>query len=727
MAFKSALRSPVDLTDEYLRSDIAPNLLSDVARQLGKHRFTQEMREVFGQDIPDPTFGTLWDRLIDREITNPAIVLTEFLGYDADYDNRERIIRLDWGFLAASVRHPARHGWLLNVLLHEFGHHIDNVLRHDLGDRTDDGRPLLKPDAPHEEGHRFTQWLMKFATPSHDHMQIATYAGSDPSQAAKDVVVSWALAKAQIAAQLEAVDTCVESVSANPDRERFEAGSGGEHHQTHREIESVLAEVGLQTYEFQTIYFGNWLRDHSQLVDPKIVRAADMPKNFPKVLSREALTRVADVLSIKEFTVMRRDHPEHFLVSPDRLGVYRPSEHIDNPKTTDRNTPVPTDLDPDFEPLVFEDDPALEIDYDTSMKRYIERSADFMAKELDKAIKTRSWDGYRAFGSALHVLEDFFAHSNFVELALIKNGYTEVLPWTSPADCKAGLPLVTGTFGASDTVASLMGPLGEILFSPKDIVYQPLKAGDRSEREQILLILLSEHPNPSYLNTFEAFLNERDEWVEIPIVEFFQRCALYLQGAHAVIGNAAGIVMKDLLTQFGENIDDWQTRYGEDPHENGSTDPTHSQLAKDHAEHPLHLLAAELATDAVRAVAQAMVDYWTGDPNADPISVAKAYFTHPDDSEWQDEKVADWAAAHPEHIRASASKTELKGIAEQAANTCSNVLERMEKDGAAYLNFLRGEVQDRDSPFWMLVALGGGLNSALITGLELAGFFENEK
>jgi hypothetical protein len=81
------------------------------------------------------------------------------------------------------------------------------------------------------------------------------------------------------------------------------------------------------------------------------------------------------------------------------------------------------------------------------------------------------------------VLEDFFAHSNFVELALIKDGYRDVLPWTSPANCRAGLPLVTGMFGPTDVVASLAGPLGEILFSVEDVIYQPIKAGDRSPRE----------------------------------------------------------------------------------------------------------------------------------------------------------------------------------------------------------------------------------------------------
>lgn len=91
--------------------------------------------------------------------------------------------------------------------------------------------------------------------------------------------------------------------------------------------------MGFTDEERRSIYFGNWLRDYSQLLDPKIVRKQDAPKSFPSKLSRAALTQLVDTLALKEFhdlqsTPQGRDA---YTVIPDMLGVYRPSEHIDNP------------------------------------------------------------------------------------------------------------------------------------------------------------------------------------------------------------------------------------------------------------------------------------------------------------------------------------------------------------------------------------------------------------
>lgn len=35
----------------------------------------------------------------------------------------------------------------------------------------------------------------------------------------------------------------------------------------------------------------------------------------------------------------------------------------------------------------------------------------------------------------------------------------------------------------------------------------------------------------------------------------------------------------------------------------------------------------------------------------DPVKVAHSYFTHPDDSDWQDELVSIWAGEHPDNIK----------------------------------------------------------------------------
>ena len=706
MALTNAALASHPFQDEHLHSTFALDLLTRIAITLPEADFSQGMTDVFGNDIPQRIYQALRERLIGKAIKN-ADILVDYGNTIADYDNRERVIRVHSSVLNNAV-HNIRSAEFLDILLHEFGHHIDNILRQDFTHRPDANVSPLAPDARGEEGSRFAFWLASQDTFDGEHVCIATYR-VEPSIQQLSIEMDWSAARHAVLKRHHKHETGIESVHSHPDREAFEAGEGDEHHLTHQRIEAVMAELGLGPYELGSIYFGNWLRDYSQLLDPKIVRATQMPKDFPDVLSRDALTRIVDVISIKHFASIRQASGTLYHVTPQVLGVYRPSEHIDNPKSMDRNAPDPRRRDENFEPLVFEGDPLLDVNYDTSMKRYIARSMDYMESELRIAMAHKDTPaGLRAFGSALHVLEDFFAHSNFVELALIKNGNAEVLPWTSPAPCKAGLPLVTGMFGSTDVLASLAGPLGKILFSVDDVTYMPIKAGDRSPREQVLLILLEEHHNPRYLDIFQEFLSARDAWVGLPAAEFIQRCANYLIGAAAVPGNAVAIVMKDMLTMFGESVDDWQTRYGQDPHDNDSTDPTHSQLAKDHGEHPLHLLAGSLATHAVKEVATHMISHWKSGFGADPVGIARAYFKHPQDSTWQDRYIKEWAADHPEELRRSASKTELLELHRHFAQTGSKALEQMRKDSAAYLAFMRGEFTDKDSPFWALVNLTPG-------------------
>jgi hypothetical protein len=67
---------------------------------------------------------------------------------------------------------------------------------------------------------------------------------------------------------------------------------------------------------------------------------------------------------------------------------------------------------------------------------------------------------------ALHTFEDFTAHSNYVELTLREQGYTNVFPHVGVATeltvrGKKIFPLVTGTFGGLDFVLSVIGEAGD--------------------------------------------------------------------------------------------------------------------------------------------------------------------------------------------------------------------------------------------------------------------------
>ncbi len=683
MPFQAQPVIPVDMTIRTLRSSFALDLLTQVAEKLTPDSFALEMSNVFGNDIPAHLYTKLQDKLLAGEVANPEILLAWELGFEADYDNRERVIRVDWGFFVRTTAHPQHYWWLLTALLHEFGHHIDNVLRQELIDENAPGAT----DAPFEEGHLFTLWLTEAASPSRDDMTFATYP--EVASADRQYATSWKQACEAIRDYLSSTDLRFEPSHSHSDREAFEAGTDAKG-STHQTIEWVLQDLNFSRVEIDAVYFGNWLRDYSQVVDPKITRGADMPKKFPATLSREAWTRLVDVLAAKKFIDLRMLYPNEMKVTPRKLGVYRPTEHIDNPLVIDPPFPDPKVRDPDFEAWVTPGDPSLDAELATSMKRYIGNAVGYMEQELRLAMQQRrTLDGLRSFGAALHVLEDLFAHSNFVELSLIKAGHVRVLPWTTPVHVKWNLPLVTGTFGATDVVASLAGPLGKILFSTEELKFEISQPGYRSDRDKVMLILLSEHPDQAYFQAFNALLTARDGMVTLAKTIGVDTLRLYrwlLNTPAAILINAYNSAAQGVLTWIGNSVDDAQTLLGSDPNVDPDIEPTHSQLSKDHAEHPLHDLAALLATEAVRQVAQSMVDYWDGKPGADPVAVASAFFCHPADSEWQYPIVNAWAASNPAEVARSELKSELDRTQQVAIDELRTIHTTLIKDSQNYLN-----------------------------------------
>jgi hypothetical protein len=484
---------------------------------------------------------------------------------------------------------------------------------------------------------------------------------------------------------------------------RFEAGSTDAYGHTHQTIEWVLNDFGFSREEVDAVYFGNWLRDYSQIVDPKIIRAPDMPEAFPSVFSRQALTDLVDVLAAKKFPDLRMRYPDQMKVTTDKLGVYLPYEHIDNPLVTEPAFEDPQARDPDFEPWVLPGNPLLGADRATSMKRYIPRSVEYMESQLRIAMQEKkSLEGLRSFGAALHVLEDLFAHSNFSELSLIVRGHVKVLPWTTPAHLKWNLPLVTGTFGGSDVVASLAGPLGKILYSTAELEFELSQPGYRSDGDKVMLILLREHPNQQFYNAFNALLTARDSLVTLAKKAGVDTLKFYrwlIKTPAAILINAYNSAAQGVLTWIGNSVSDAQLMLGSDPNRDKTVEPTHSQLSKDHAEHPLHDLCALLATQAVREVTQAMLDHWDGKPDADPVAVASAFFCHPADSEWQNEIVDTWAEANPQDVKRAESKSDLDDVHQLALNQLRQIEGTLREDAQEFLDYLLNSDDKHPSQF----------------------------
>ncbi|KAI3319350.1 NIMA-interacting protein tinc [Xylariaceae sp. AK1471] len=220
------------------------------------------------------------------------------------------------------------------------------------------------------------------------------------------------------------------------------------------------------------VYFGNWLRDYSQAIDVGTVKS----------VSAEAIRLLLCVLGFMSFGYGSKE----FEVTADRLGCYRPEDHIDNPKNYADNEDA-RQYDRRLRGPVNER-VELAIDEETGMKNYI---ANERANIMTSALHVRRLFGrcielarnyqrnrnkadlheaLRLLGTGLHCLEDFLAHSNYIELALIEMGERDVFPHVGSRTQvrisgvrHEAWPLVTGTFGGVDFLHSVTGEVSDKL------------------------------------------------------------------------------------------------------------------------------------------------------------------------------------------------------------------------------------------------------------------------
>ncbi|KAI1433233.1 heterokaryon incompatibility Het-C [Xylaria sp. CBS 124048] len=251
------------------------------------------------------------------------------------------------------------------------------------------------------------------------------------------------------------------------------------HNWRHGDIEDMLKTIAFlhgkkwTTLLVQRTYFGNWLRDYSQAVDVGSLKS----------VNAETLRILVWVLSF----LANGYATEEFEVTAERLGVYRPEEHIDNPLGYADGTDA-RKLDPRLRGPVLPVE--TEIDPRTGMKNYIANdcgrwatSAGYLKFSFARSIhfgrlyahgahgKGKEEDlceALRCLGQALHCMEDFSAHSNYCELALRELGYRNVFAHcgrSSEIDLhgRRVFPLVTGTFGGVDFLHSVLGEANDHL------------------------------------------------------------------------------------------------------------------------------------------------------------------------------------------------------------------------------------------------------------------------
>ncbi|MEO8394901.1 MAG: HET-C-related protein [Chloroflexota bacterium] len=274
--------------------------------------------------------------------------------------------------------------------------------------------------------------------------------------------------------------------------QRYQAGEKG-----HGGIEErTFTSIGFSDEEASAIYFGNWLRDFSQL-------NSSGHNNTPP----DAFFDLISILGYGEF-----NRP----VTREELGTYVPSEHLDNPDAGGLNIPKDKqdtltvedpaiqalanlpDTDPRKDPFkeafkrlspqqqdAFWAEEGKREEITKNAKRsglpeYIERGKLHTKTELERAItapadKMTRNERLSVMGGALHAVEDYFSHSNFVEVGLwtlYNEGNKDAEPYvkqmvermngTNPALIGGAGPdgqpkILTGTYspGANNLVSDL--------------------------------------------------------------------------------------------------------------------------------------------------------------------------------------------------------------------------------------------------------------------------------
>ncbi|KAI9806575.1 MAG: hypothetical protein M1833_003762 [Piccolia ochrophora] len=427
--------------------------------------------------------------------------------------------------------------------------------------------------------------------------------------------------------------------------------------------------------DVKRVYFGNWLRDYSQAVDVGTV----------KNVSAEAIRILLWVLGFLSFGYGTKE----FEVTTARLGCYRPEEHIDNPKDYadnvdarqyDRRLRGPVD-----------ERRELSVDPRNGLKNYIASedlgiatSAGLVRNLFGRSIQLarqygRSkneadlYEALRLLGTGCHCIEDFSAHSNYTELALIELGERGVFPHVGRQTAvniqgarNPVYPLVTGTFGGVDFLHSVMGEVSDkATQSEVDELEGTMqqaqnKPGDSSVLQGLFDSLpsgliggnqsgkvdeLQQNANAAQMANTHISPRQPEEWTKqfqqyakqiYPIMEWHDDI---MKSLNKTMENIP--VLPELLEQFQEQMNIYvfsllapfvlpiihqikaELNSGSSEviessrakqlivfHDDHSSDPTHSMLSKDHFSNVLNEPAGKIASQVLKWVIPQVMECW---------------------------------------------------------------------------------------------------------------------
>jgi len=196
--------------------------------------------------------------------------------------------------------------------------------------------------------------------------------------------------------------------------QRYQAGERGHGGIEQEGLRAADFSGDMGSGEIGAVYFGNWMRDFSQL-----------NTKGPSSLAYKPLMAILNILTWGEF-----NRP----LDPALLGGYLPSEHLDNPlggKTAESSDATAAQKAASEATLSEGQKAALKSERESQatiaaasgksgLPPYIEAGKQQAKDKLKEAVlQTNGRDAaLRNLGAGLHAIEDYFSHSNFIEVAL---------------------------------------------------------------------------------------------------------------------------------------------------------------------------------------------------------------------------------------------------------------------------------------------------------------------
>jgi hypothetical protein len=735
-----------------LESTYAHDQLCSLADELAEMPFMLFMLEIFGHEIEVSALSKLYRDLSDRKIKNAEIIVSKMpvRGKNAGYSNKKKKIIVYEKFIEEATKENDKSAELLAALVEEYGHHIDNLLRTELATNGKSDEDVI------DEGAKFAYALFKFDIFKESSL---TYAKAEIPAYTGDLKVDFSKLHTEITKYVnenqqydEIPGEDISNYGAGRNRKKNKNAAFGH---GDIEFEGLIDKSLFDEKQVGKIYYGNWLRDFSQIIVGISVRSTNIAievqkhkvveEASPMKLSHEGWVSLLEILAIKEFVYdplkdvghepednfndLKKTFDKEFGgLTKDILGIYRPEEHIDNPKgledeskiTDDKGKVISFNYNGKTKTLYAGDNKmSWKIDKTRNMSNffwidYPERPASvtFMKEQIVLACQNgQTASGFRHLGAALHVLEDFFSHTNFTEIALRRQG-ADVYPWIQGYENKTydQLPVVSGTFLTDDTFASAGPKIGDLLFDPKIKDYKRRIPKHRSLAEMFILKSLQDFAkgqksdtaktNKAYLGVefstwlswFNDYLSFQDfmaaeyakadkmEWLskDFPeklgarTAETFSKAMGYTAQAMSIFPK---LIFNTLLGSFDEIIPEAQSHVNP----NYGNCPSHSQIAKDSFTHPLNKLTAELAKVAVRDVGSKFKAGWDGHTLGN--YVADTYFVHPksEKARWSDKKISEWRKNNPALIDKLKYGTVYEHVHEEAKEISKEALKKYQE------------------------------------------------